>query len=310
MSKDDIFGGEIMEELLVEYQHYLVSEKVKSLNTVKSYSSDLENYLYYLSEKLYITNVENITTDDIKKYLVYLKKLGYNASSSSRALSAIKSFHKFLFLERRTKLNPAINLTSPKLDKKLPTVLSIDEVLSLLSTIEIKTPYDLRNQAMIELVYATGLRVSELCNLKLTNLHLTNKMISTIGKGSKERLVPINDYASKILRQYLLEARPKLVIPSKDQGYVFLNNQGTPISRQSFFLLLKDLAKKAGITKDVSPHTLRHSFATHLLEAGTDLRLIQEMLGHEDISTTQVYTHLSNQRLKEIYKGAHPHEKK
>ena len=176
-----------MEELLVEYQHYLVSEKVKSLNTVKSYSSDLENYLYYLSEKLYITNVENITTDDIKKYLVYLKKLGYNASSSSRALSAIKSFHKFLFLERRTKLNPAINLTSPKLDKKLPTVLSIDEVLSLLSAIEIKTPYDLRNQAMIELVYATGLRVSELCNLKLTNLHLTNKMISTIGKGSKER---------------------------------------------------------------------------------------------------------------------------
>ena len=299
-----------MEEVLVEYQHYLVSEKMKSLNTVKSYSSDLENYLYYLNEKLNISEVENITTDDIKKYLVYLKKLGYTATSSSRALSAIKSFHKFLFLERRTKINPAINLTSPKLEKKLPTVLSIDEVLKLLNSIEPNTPYEMRNEAMIELVYATGLRVSELVNLKLTNLHLTNKMISTIGKGNKERLVPINDYAAKILRKYLLEARPQLVIPSKEQGYVFLNNQGTALSRQSFFLILKDLSKKAGITKEVSPHTLRHSFATHLLEAGTDLRLIQEMLGHEDISTTQVYTHLSNQRLKEIYKGAHPHEKK
>ena len=299
-----------MEEILIEYQHYLVSEKMKSLNTVKSYSSDLENYLYYMSEKLLISKVENITTEDIKKYLVYLKKLGYSSTSSSRALSAIKSFHKFLFLERRTKINPAVNLTSPKLEKKLPTVLSIYEVLKLLNSIETKTPFDLRNQAMIELVYATGLRVSELVNLKLTNLHLTNKMISTVGKGSKERLVPINDYASKVLRNYLIEARPKLVIPSKDQGYVFLNNQGTAISRQSFFLILKDLCKKAGITKDVSPHTLRHSFATHLLEAGTDLRLIQEMLGHEDISTTQVYTHLSNQRLKEIYKGAHPHDKK
>ena len=299
-----------MEEVLVEYQHYLVSEKMKSLNTVKSYSSDLENYLYYLNEKLNISEVEYITTEDIKKYLVYLKKLGYTATSSSRALSAIKSFHKFLFLERRTKINPAINLTSPKLEKKLPTVLSIDEVLKLLNSIEPNTPYEMRNEAMIELVYATGLRVSELVNLKLTNLHLTNKMISTMGKGNKERLVPINDYAAKILRKYLLEARPKLVIPSKEQGYVFLNNQGTALSRQSFFLILKDLSKKAGITKEVSPHTLRHSFATHLLEAGTDLRLIQEMLGHEDISTTQVYTHLSNQRLKEIYKGAHPHEKK
>lgn len=299
-----------MDEILLEYQHYLVSEKMKSLNTVKSYSSDLENYLYYLNEKLNIFDVENITTDDIKKYLVYLKKLGYTSTSSSRSLSAIKSFHKFLFLERRTKTNPAINLTSPKLEKKLPTVLSIDEVLKLLGSINPTTPYEIRNEAMIELVYATGLRVSELVNLKLANLHLTNKMISTVGKGNKERLVPINDYAARILRKYLLEARPQLVIPSKEQGYVFLNNQGTALSRQSFFLILKDLSKKAGITKEVSPHTLRHSFATHLLEAGTDLRLIQEMLGHEDISTTQVYTHLSNQRLKEIYKGAHPHDKK
>ena len=281
-----------MDELLTEYQYYLISEKMKSENTVKSYTSDLANYLYYLQEKLSINNPQDITTDEIKRYLTYLKKLGYSATSSSRALSAIKSFHKFLFLERRTTINPAIHLTSKKLDKKLPT------------------PYHMRNKAMLELVYATGLRVSELVNLRLIDLHLTNKMISTVGKGNKERIIPINDYALKILRRYLIEARPKLVIPSKDQGFVFLNNHGTAISRQSFFLILKELAKEAGITKEISPHTLRHSFATHLLEAGTDLRLIQEMLGHEDISTTQIYTHLSNQKLKEIYKGAHPHEKK
>lgn len=298
-----------MEELIIEYQHYLISEKMKSDNTVKSYISDLQNYTYYLAEKLGIDDAKNITSETIKKYLSYLKKLGYSATSSSRSLSAIKSFHKFLYLEKWTENNPASNLTSPKLEKKLPTVLSVEEVIKLLDTLDDTTPYNLRNQAMIELVYATGLRVSELVNLKLQNLHLTNKMISTIGKGGKERLIPVNDYAIRVIRKYLIEARPKLVIPSKEQGYVFLNNQGTAISRQSFFLLLKSMCEKAGITKEVSPHTLRHSFATHLLEAGTDLRLIQEMLGHEDISTTQVYTHLSNQKLKEIYKGAHPHDK-
>lgn len=299
-----------MEEIITEYQHYLISEKMKSENTVKSYVSDLQNYVYYLSEKLNITDVANITTADIQKYLVYLKKLGYSPTSSSRALSAIKSFHKFLFMERRSKINPAINLSSPKLDKKLPAVLSVDEVLNLLNTLHADTPIHQRNQAMIEVMYATGLRVSELVSLKLQDLHLTNKMISVKGKGNKERIVPINDYANKVLREYIIEARPKLMKPSKDQGYVFINHLGDSISRQSFFKIIKEQCQLAGITKDISPHTLRHSFATHLLEAGTDLRLIQEMLGHEDISTTQIYTHLSNQKLKEIYKGAHPHGKK
>ncbi len=299
-----------MEELINEYQHYLISEKMKSENTVKSYVSDLANYLYYLENKLKLTDAKEITTDHIKNYLAYLKKLGYSSTSASRSLSAIKSFHKFLFLEKYTKTNPTTNLQSPKLDKKLPTVLSVEEVMRLLDSLDASTPYNQRNQAMIELVYATGLRVSELVNLKINDLHLTNKMISTKGKGDKERLVPVNDYAAKILRNYLVEARPKLAVPSKDQGYVFLNNHGTALSRQSFFLILKDLCKKADITKEVSPHTLRHSFATHLLEAGVDLRIIQEMLGHEDISTTQIYTHISNQKLKEIYKGAHPHDQK
>lgn len=159
---------------------------------------------------------------------------------------------------------------------------------------------------MIEVMYGTGLRVSELVNLKLNELHLTSKMISTTGKGSKERIVPINDYASKILREYIINYRPLLLKKGKDQSYVFLNNLGEPLSRQSFFLILKRLAKEAGIEKEISPHTLRHSFATHLLERGTDLRYIQEMLGHEDISTTQIYTHLSKQKLKDVYSHAHP----
>ncbi|MCM1259408.1 MAG: site-specific tyrosine recombinase XerD [Prevotella sp.] len=299
-----------MDDLIIEYQHYLVSEKMKSENTVKSYVSDLQNYLYYLQNKLMLDDITIITTEHIQKFMAYLKKLGYSATSSSRALSAIKSFHKFLLLEGRTKMNPASNLSSPKLDKKLPTVLSIEEVLNLLDSLNDSTPIHHRNKAMIEMMYATGLRVSELVTLKLTDLHLTNKMISVKGKGNKERIVPIHDYANKILRDYIIEARPKLVHPTKDSGYVFLNHLGGPLSRQSFFLILKEQCQLAGITKEVSPHTLRHTFATHLLEAGTDLRYIQEMLGHEDISTTQIYTHLSQQKLKEVYKGAHPHDKR
>lgn len=298
-----------MNDLISEYQHYLVSEKMKSENTVHSYVSDLQNYIYYLNEKQGIDDIRDVDTKTIQKYLAYLKKLVYSPTSTSRALSAIKSFHKFLYLEHRTLENPATNLSSPKLDKKLPTVLSVEEVIKLLDSLDDSTPIHHRNKAMIEMVYGTGLRVSELVGLKLQDLHLTNKMISVKGKGNKERIVPINDYANKVLREYIINSRPKLAKPSKDNGYVFLNHLGTPISRQSFFLILKEQCNKAGITKEVSPHTLRHSFATHLLEAGTDLRLIQEMLGHEDISTTQIYTHLSNQKLKEIYKGAHPHGK-
>ena len=166
-------------------------------------------------------------------------------------------------------------------------------------------PFNARNHAMVEVMYACGLRVSELVNLKISELHLTSKMISTTGKGSKERLVPINDYAAKILKNYLIEHRPKL-LKKQSSPYVFLNNLGEPISRQSFFKFIKKLCLDAGIEKEISPHTLRHSFATHLLEAGTDLRLIQEMLGHEDISTTQIYTHLSKQKIKNVYNTSHP----
>ena len=205
-----------MNDLISEYQHYLVSEKMKSENTVHSYVSDLQNYIYYLNEKQGIDDIRDVDTKTIQKYLAYLKKLGYSPTSTSRALSAIKSFHKFLYLEHRTLENPATNLSSPKLDKKLPTVLSVEEVIKLLDSLDDSTPIHHRNKAMIEMVYGTGLRVSELVGLKLQDLHLTNKMISVKGKGNKERIVPINDYANKVLREYIINSRPKLAKPSKD----------------------------------------------------------------------------------------------
>lgn len=295
-----------MDELVTEYTTYLASEKMKSNNTIESYGSDVLNYLYYLQNVKGITNLQNVTTEDVKNYLAYLKKMGYSPSSSSRALSTLKSFHKFLVLEHYIKHNPTLSISTPKIDKKLPNVLSVEEVMILLNSLNDDTPYNARNRAMIEVMYGTGLRVSELVNLKLNELHLTSKMISTTGKGSKERIVPINDYASKVLRDYIVKYRPELVKNGKDNNFIFLNNQGQPLSRQSFFLILKRLAKDAGIEKEISPHTLRHSFATHLLEAGTDLRYIQEMLGHENISTTQIYTHLSKQKIKSVYNNAHP----
>lgn len=298
-----------MKELATEYRYYLRSERNMQKNTIDSYVSDIENYLTYLEEVLYIDEVELIKEDDITRFLLSLKKKKFSTTTISRYLSSIKSFHKFLSKDGLVRKNVALQISSPKIDKKLPTVLTVEEVTTLLDSIKGDKPLDLRNQAMFELIYACGFRVSELVGLKIVNLHLTSKMIQVIGKGAKERLVPVNDYAIKVLRRYLLEARPLLLKNSKDSGFVFLNNLGQGISRVGFFKLLKDLCKKAGIEKDVSPHTLRHSYATHLLENGVDLRYIQELLGHEDISTTQIYTHLSLGKVKEIYKTAHPRER-
>lgn len=298
-----------MEELILEYRNYLVSEKMMVQNTVNAYVSDIENYVYYLMNTLNIESATEISSEDIKKYLSYIKSLGYLSSSSSRALSSIKSFHKFLVIEEICANNPASTISAPKKTKKLPVVLSVEEVMSLLDSLNNDTPINSRNQVMIELMYAAGLRVSELVDLKLGDLRMTSKMISTRGKGSKDRLIPINDYCLKLLRSYIINDRPKLA-KTIDPGYVFLNGQGGHYSRQSFFLFLKEQCKNVGITKDVSPHTLRHSFATHLLEAGTDLRIIQELLGHESISTTQIYTHINNRTIKSVYDKAHPRGEK
>ena len=294
-----------MEELILEYRNYLVSEKMRVANTVDAYVNDLENYVYYLTNTLMIDDVKLIEAEHIKKYFNYMKNLGYSASSMSRALSSIKSFHKYLLIEEVTVNNPASAIVSPKKPKKLPTVLSVEEVMLLLNSLTNDTPINSRNQVMVELIYACGLRVSELVDLKLGDLRMTSKMISTRGKGSKERLIPVNDYCLKLLRNYIINDRPKLC-KTIDPGFVFLNAQGGHYSRQSFFLFLKEQCKKVGITKEISPHTLRHSFATHLLEAGTDLRIIQELLGHESLTSTEVYTHISNEHLRDVFVKCHP----
>lgn len=300
-----------MEQLLKEYEYYLTSEKMMSSNSVESYMNDCTNYVNYLIEKCGIIDMMDVSADDIRDYLLSLKKKKMKASSMNRNLCSIKSFHRFLYADKYVKTNVAKEIIAPKMEKKLPVVLSIDEVTTLLNKVEENnTPLGIRNQAMLELIYATGLRVSELCNLKITDLRFTSKQIRVFGKGSKERIIPVNDYALNKVRNYIINSRPNLLGYKKDQGFLFLNNHGEVISRVGFFKILKQLTSDAGIDKDISPHTLRHSFATHLLESGVDIRLIQELLGHEDIATTQIYTHLSLNKIKEIYGQAHPREAK
>lgn len=298
-----------MEQIVKEYQYYLQSVKMMSHNSIVSYINDITNYVNFLIEKCNIDDVKDITSEDIRSYLASLKKKKMSSASMSRNLCSVKSFHRFLFEEQLVKANISKEISAPKMEKKLPTVLSIEEVSKLLDVVKGDKPIEKRNQAMLEMIYGTGLRVSELCNIKVSDLRFTSKQIRVFGKGSKERIVPINDYALNMIRKYLIEARPLLLGMKKDQGYLFLNNHGEVITRVGFFKILKNLANEANIEKNVSPHTLRHSYATHLLEAGVDIRLIQEMLGHEDIATTQIYTHLSLNKIKEVYGNAHPRQK-
>ena len=294
---------------ILEYRLYINTEIKLSENTTVSYLTDIINYCEFLEKHRGITDPKDISVDDIRSFLASLSRKHISASSQSRKLSALKSFHKFLVTEKYASVNVAKLISNPKQEKKLPTVLSIEEVDLLLNSFDIENPLDFRNKAMVELTYASGLRVSELINLKINDLHMNMGFINVFGKGSKERIVPINKEAIAIVRKYIDEIRPKYAnVKSKD--FVFLNQHGYPLTRQTFFLMIKNKAKQVGITKEISPHKLRHSFASHLLERGLDLRLIQEMLGHEDISTTEIYTHINNVKLREIYLNAHPRAKK
>ena len=298
-----------MEQLVMEYKYYLQSVKMMSSNGIEAYVNDVTNYVNYLITKILVDDMKQVTSEHIRSYLAFLKKKKMVTSTLSRNLSSIKSFHRFLTIDKYVDVNVAKEITAPKIEKKLPTVLSIEEVMKLLEVVQGEKPYDLRNMAMLELIYGTGLRVSELVSLKVTDMRFTSKQIRVLGKGSKERIVPVNDYALKKVREYLMNARPFLQGMKRDSGFLFLNNHGEAISRVGFFKILKGLTEAAGIEKNVSPHTLRHSYATHLLEAGVDIRLIQELLGHEDIATTQIYTHLSLNKIKEVYGSSHPRQK-
>jgi integrase/recombinase XerD len=289
---------------LDNFLNYLMVEKGLSKNTIESYSRDLQKFITYL-EKNNCTDVSRITNLDIMSFLVEIKSQGLSSKSTGRNLSALRMFFKFSVQEGFLDADPSINIESPKIGASLPSVLSIVEVDSLLSQPDVKTTRGLRDRAMLELLYATGVRVSELVNLKLTSINLEVGYIIAFGKGSKERIIPLGDTAKHYFKEYLVTARPKHA-KGMTSPFLFLNPSGKKFSREGFWKMLKRYALKSGINKKLSPHTLRHSFATHLLERGADLRSVQIMLGHVDIATTQIYTHITQERLKKIHKQFHP----
>lgn len=293
-------------EIIKKYRTYLLTEKHLSDNSITSYILDVYKYLEYLYT-LFINSSLNIKEKDIIKYLEYLDNNKYSIYSIERKISSIKIFHHYL--SKYYNIDDAsIKIEHPRFYQKLPNVLTIEEIDKILD-IKLNNAFDYRNKAMIELMYATGLRVSEVVNLDLTSIDLDNGYVRCFGKGAKERIVPIGDIALKYLKIYIEQYRDSLK-KTYFCDKLFLNNHGKTLTRQGFFIILKNLAKEKGITKNITPHMLRHSFATHLLNNGADLRSIQIMLGHENLSTTQIYTTVSNDILHENYDLYHPRAKK
>lgn len=294
-----------MEEYINEFQYYVTGELNLSRNTWESYRRDVTQYLNYLEKYRHCNTPDQIQVEDLRSYISSLSRHNIKASSQSRKLSAIKCFHKFLVLEKYVNKNIAKTIDTPKPVRRVPTILSVKEVDLLLNSLNQETPIEARNKAMIELAYASGLRVSELVNLKLGDLHLEMGFVQIYGKGNKERIVPVGEVAVESVDYYIKNARPQLMKKHTDD--LFLNGRdGGKMTRQAFFLIIKEKTKAVGIHKEISPHKLRHSFASHLLANGVDLRLIQELLGHEDISTTERYTHIQNDQMNQTYLKAHP----
>lgn len=293
-----------MDKLIDEFMSFLKIERGLSINTIQSYSLDLKKYIDFLKDRK-IKNIGDTTKTNIISYLIFLQKKGMASSTISRNLASIRSFYQYLARENYIKKNPTINLDSPKLEKKLPQVLSIQEVEKLLNQPDCSKLLGKRDKTMLELLYATGIRVSEMVDLDVDYVNINMGFIKCIGKGSKERIIPIGSIALKHLKNYLTNVRGKLLKEPKEKA-LFLNHHGRRLTRQGFWKILKGYAKKAALKKKITPHTLRHSFATHLLENGADLRSVQELLGHADISTTQIYTHLTKKKIKEIYQKTHP----
>jgi len=285
----------------------MLLERSLSANTVEAYLNDVQKFVQYLDlEKLEIPPL-SVRQGDLEKFVLWVNKLGLEASSQSRLISGLRAFYKFLLVEDLLDDDPTEMLESPRLRRKMPEVLSVHEIQSMLAAIDLSEPQGPRNRAIVEVLYACGLRVSELVNMKITNLFLEASFIKILGKNNKERLVPIGGEAVKYLTTYIEHMRSKLTnIKSGQENFVFLNRRGHHLTRMMVFLIVKELAEKAGVTKNISPHTFRHSFATHLVEGGADLKAVQDMLGHESITTTEIYTHLDTEYLKETIYLYHP----
>ncbi len=284
-------------EYIEEYLKYLLIEKKYSSNTIASYKNDLKELYLFSNNK----NIIYLNKDDILKFLE--KNKDKNSKTLSHFITTFRGFYKYLEIENIIKNNPVLSISQPKLRKTLPKVLSVEEVDKILN-IKLNTKYDYRNKAMLELMYSTGIRISELINIKTHDLNINNCTLKVMGKGSKERIIPVGDIALKYLKIYIDNYRTYFI--RKNTDYLFLNSRGTIMTRQAFFKIVKKIAQEKNIKTEFSPHTLRHSFATHMLENGADLRIIQELLGHSSLSTTQIYTNVSNKFIEENY-SFHPH---
>ncbi len=289
-----------------DFIHYLVVERGLAPNTIESYKRDLVKYAEYLKKVETVSSFEEVTREHIIAFMRYMMENGKSSKTIARHVASIRSFHQFLLREHIMDKDPSVHIETPQVERTLPKVLSPDEVEALLTAPDESTPFGRREKAMLELLYATGIRVTELMNLNVEDVHMTMGFVRCIGKGDKERIVPMGKMASEALQKYIEESRPKLLKRNQKEEALFLNHHGRRLTRQGFWKILKKLALSAQIEKELTPHTLRHSFATHLLENGADLRAVQEMLGHADISTTQIYTHVTKKRLKDVYNEFHP----
>lgn len=288
------------------FKYFLKLEKSLSENSVQAYIRDVEKLVQFLEMKSPSVSLLKAKPQDLRDFIKWIAELGMLATTQARIISGIKAFYKYLILEDLLEIDPSALLETPKTRRKLPEVLSVHEINLLLDGLDLSKPENTRNKAMLEILYGSGLRVSELVNLKLSDLYLDLEFLKIKGKGNKERLVPVGSSALKYLQIYLDTVRNHLDIKKGHEDFIFLNKRGTKLSRVMIFMIIKDLAKAVGINKTISPHTFRHSFATHLIEGGADLRAIQEMLGHESITTTEIYTHLDRDFLKQTITQYHP----
>lgn len=293
-------------KLIKHYTDYLKLELSLSDNSVEAYQHDVDLFLQYLEAEQLSTEINDINLQTIENFFAYLYDLNIGATSQARILSGLKSFYRYLLSENITDTDPTILISSPTLGRHLPEVLSYEEIQMMIDSIDLSLPNGHRNKAMIEVLYGCGLRVSELINLQISDIYKNEGFLRIFGKGSKERLVPIGDNSLKILFQYIEGARLHVNIKPKFTDTVFLNSRGTSLTRQMVFLIVKDLAERNGIKKTISPHTFRHSFATHLLEGGANLLAVQQMLGHASVSTTEIYTHISDDLLRDTMLSYHP----
>lgn len=296
-----------MERERTYFLEHIKVEKNLSANTIASYKLDLADFIAHMRAQN-ILSIDVVEPKHVQEHVMWLSKRNLSARSQSRHISAIRQFFRFLAAEGLNNKNPASDIDMPKIPKRLPSHLDLSEIDCILEAIERKTPRQIRDYAMISLMYATGLRVSELVGLKLEDVDLAHGFLNALGKGSKERVIPMGEMAISALGKYLSDAR-SVLLKGLESDFFFVARRGQPLTRQAFFKLLKSYASLAGLSKDVSPHQIRHSFATHLIEGGADLRALQVLMGHSDLSSTEIYTHLNKDRLHQLYQEYHPRAK-